>query len=276
MMDAPGSSEAPALLEVRNLEVVYHRAALAIQGVSLTVRRGQLVALLGTNGAGKTTTLRAISGFLGSDEADITQGTIAFEGERLVGRPPHEIVRRGVALVPEREKIFETLSVAENLETSVFVRAGASRSRRQMLDQVFHYFPILAQRRRQVAGYLSGGERQMLAISRALLCGPRLLLVDELSLGLAPLIARELLGILQRLRAELGLTILLVEENAAAALAIADYGYVMEQGRIVYEDTAGGLREHADVQEFYLGLARGGARSYRDVKQYRRRRRWHG
>jgi branched-chain amino acid transport system ATP-binding protein len=269
----PAADAARPLLAVRGIEVVYNHAALAIQGVSLAVRRGQIVALLGTNGAGKTTTLRAISGFLGSDIAEITQGTVEYEGERLNGRPPYEIVRRGVALVPEREKIFETLTVEENLATSV-PAAGAPRAgRAALLEQVFSYFPILRDRRRQVAGYLSGGERQMLAIGRALLCGPRLLLVDELSLGLAPRVAGELLDILQRLRADLGLSILLVEENAAAALEIADHGYVIEHGRIVYEDRAEALREHADIREFYLGV---GGRSYRDVKQYRRKRRWHG
>ena len=265
------------LLDVRGLEVVYNRAAIAIQGVSFAVSMGQLVALLGTNGAGKTTTLRAISGFLGSDDAEISDGTVEYAGEMLNGKAPHEVVRRGITLVPEREKIFETLTVEENLESCVFAPGNRALTRRAVLDQVFHYFPILSERRRQVAGYLSGGERQMLAIGNALLCAPQLLLVDELSLGLAPLVARQLLEILQRLRAELGLTILLVEQNAAAALQIADYGYVMEHGRIVYEGTASRLLEHADIREFYLGFgAEGRARSYRDVKQYRRKRRWHG
>jgi branched-chain amino acid transport system ATP-binding protein len=265
------------LLAVRGIEVVFNYAALAVQGVSLTVEPGQIVALLGTNGAGKTTTLRAISGFLGSDVAEITQGTVEYLGERLNGKPPYEIVRRGIALAPEREKIFETLTVEGNLATSVFARRDGGVSRARMLEQVFTYFPILHERRRQVAGYLSGGERQMLALGKAMLCGPRLLLVDELSLGLAPRIAAELLDILQRLRRDLGLSILLVEENAAAALDIADHGYVIEHGRIVFEDTAEALRRHADIQEFYLGFGHGGSsRSYRDVKQYRRKRRWHG
>jgi branched-chain amino acid transport system ATP-binding protein len=265
------------LLEVRGLEVVYHRAALAIQGVSLTVRQGELVALLGTNGAGKTTTLRAISGFLGSDDAEVTDGTITCAGERLHGRPPHEIVRRGVALVPEREKIFETLTVAENLDACVLADARRGVERRERFDRVFHYFPILHERRRQVAGYLSGGERQMLALGMALLCATRLMLVDELSLGLAPRVAGALLDTLPRLRDELGLTILFVEQNAAAALRIADHGYVLERGRVVYEDRADRLLAHADIREFYLGVgAEGAARSYRDVKPYRRKRRWHG
>ncbi|OGL30334.1 MAG: ABC transporter ATP-binding protein [Candidatus Rokubacteria bacterium RIFCSPLOWO2_12_FULL_69_21] len=264
-------------LEVRGIEVVYNRAAIAIQGVSLAVSEGQLVALLGNNGAGKTTTLRAISGFLGSDDAEISDGTVEHAGERLNGMAPHKVVRRGIVLVPEREKIFETLTVEENLDTPVFAGGSRALDRRQVLDQVFHYFPVLSERRRQIAGYLSGGQRQMLAIGKALLCAPRLLLVDELSLGLAPLVATQLLEILQRLRAELGLTILLVEQNAAAALGVADYGYVMEHGRIVYEGTASRLLEHADIREFYLGFgAEGRAKSYRDVKQYRRKRRWHG
>ena len=265
------------LLEVRGIEVVYNRAAIAIQGVSLTVSEGQLVALFGNNGAGKTTTLRAISGFLGSDDAEISDGTVEHAGERLNGMAPYKIVRRGIVLVPEREKIFETLTVEENLDAPVFAGGSRAQDRRQVLEQVFYYFPILAERRRQIAGYLSGGQRQMLAIGKALLCAPQLLLVDELSLGLAPRVAAQLLEILQRFRAELGLTILLVEQNAAAALGVADYGYVMEHGRIAYEGTASRLLEHADIREFYLGFgAEGRAKSYRDVKQYRRKRRWHG
>jgi len=256
------------LLEVEGVEVVYHRAAIAVQGVTFKVQAGQLVALLGNNGAGKTTTLRAVSGFLGSDNAEVTAGSVKYRGERIERRAPYEIVRRGVVLVPEREKIFETLTVEENL---------AVAGRRSRLDEVYRYFPILAERRAQVAGYLSGGQRQMLALGQALLCEPKLLLVDELSLGLSPLVAQELFQALRRMRDELGLTILLVEQNAAAALDIADFGYVMEHGRIVYEGSAERLRQHGDIREFYLGVAaEGGARSYRDVKQYRRKRRWHG
>ena len=273
------TSESPGrpLLDVKGLEVVYNRAALAVQGVSLTVRAGQLVALLGTNGAGKTTTLRAIAGFLGSDNAEISAGTVEYDGERLNGKLPYDIVRRGVALVPEREKIFQTLTVEENLRTCVAARAAGAAGRRAALDKVFTYFPVLFERKRQVAGYLSGGERQMLALGMALICSTRLMLVDELSLGLAPLVAASLLEMLPRLRADLGLTILFVEQNTAAALGIADYGYVMERGRIVYEDTAPRLLEHADIREFYLGVGAGGeTRNYRGVKPYRRKRRWHG
>ncbi len=265
------------LLDVNKLEVVYHRVAIAVQGVSLRVPRGQIVALLGTNGAGKSTTLRAISGFLGADDAQITDGTVTYKGQPIHGRPPYEVARRGLVLVPEREKVFETLTVDENLLASARRPAGQNgRGGRVDTDLVYQYFPVLAQRRRQIAGYLSGGERQMLAIGAALLCQPTILLVDELSLGLAPLVVQHLIELLQRLRAELGLTILLVEQNVAAALEVADYGYVMENGRVVYDGTPARLLAHEDVQEFYLGMGRGAARSYRDVRQYRRRRRWFG
>jgi branched-chain amino acid transport system ATP-binding protein len=259
-----------ALLELENVEVVYHRAATAIQGVSLRVPERTIVALLGTNGAGKTTTLRAISGFLGADDARVVEGRIAFLGKRVEGLAPHELARRGLVLVPERDKIFETLTVAENLRALVAGRRpGAS------LEQVFEYFPVLAERRGQLAGYLSGGERQMLGLGAALLCRPVVLLVDELSLGLAPLVVEALMGIVRRLRDELGLAVLLVEQNAGAALEVADHGYVMEHGRIVYDGPRERLLAHEDVREFYLGVGhRGARRRYTEVKQYRRRRRW--
>jgi len=272
------SGDGNLLLEVKKLEVVYNRAAIAIQGVSLKVPEGSVVALLGTNGAGKTTTLRAISGFLGSDNAEITDGEVIFQGEKLNGKQPHEIARRGIVLVPERDKTFVTLTVEENLQTSVFM--GLShKSRREALEQVYHYFPVLKERRHQVAGYLSGGERQMLAIGKALLCSPKLLLVDELSLGLAPVVIAQLMESLAAMRRDLGLTFLVVEQNAAAALKIADYGYIMENGRVVFDGTPERLLAHEDVREFYLGLSESGeavVKSYRDVKQYRRRRRWYG
>jgi len=259
------------LLALENVEVVYHHVATAIQSVSLTVPARGLVALLGTNGAGKTTTLRAISGFLGADDAAIVAGRVVFQGETLNGRPPHEVARRGVVLVPERDKVFETLTVHDNL------RALVPGRRREGVDleRVLGYFPVLAQRRRQLAGYLSGGERQMLALAAALLCRPRVLLVDELSFGLAPLIVESLMDLVRRLRDELGIAVLLVEQNAGAALAVADHGYVMEHGRIVYEGSRERLLAHEDVREFYLGLGGGpDRRSYTEVKQYRRRRRW--
>jgi branched-chain amino acid transport system ATP-binding protein len=257
-----------ALLKVEKLEVTYHRVVTAVQGVSLEVPKGSIVALIGNNGAGKTTTLRAISGFLGMDDAQVTEGSISFRGTFLENQPPHRISRLGIALVPERSKVFENLTVEENLEVVV----GADAARKAM---VLELFPALERLRRRESGYLSGGERQMLAIGAALMGGPQLLLIDELSLGLAPLVVQDLAERLRVLRTRLGTTMLLVEQNAQVALQLADYGYVMENGRIVLDGTAERLRAHGDVQEFYLG---GGAarRSYRDVKQYRRSRRWYG
>lgn len=261
------------LLAVEKLEVVYHRTITAVQGISLTVRRGQIVAVLGTNGAGKSTTLRAISGFLGLDDARVTDGSVAFKGRRIENRPPHEITRLGIALVPEREKIFPNLTVAENLTAPV----GSSRQARHAAEErAYHYFPRLAELRGRIGGLLSGGERQMLAIAGALMCGPELLLIDELSLGLAPVAVEGLMARLQEIRRDAGITMLLVEQSAAAALAIADYGYVLENGRVVLDGDAGRLRAHGDIQEFYLGQTTGNRRSYRAVKQYRRSRRWYG
>jgi branched-chain amino acid transport system ATP-binding protein len=239
----------------------------------LKVPENSIVALLGTNGAGKSTTVRAISGFLPVDDAEIKKGTIHFDETSILGLAPYHIARRGVVLVPERRKIFETLTVEENLRLHAhFGGAEASDDR----ERVFSIFPILAERRKQTAGYLSGGERQMLAISQALLCKPKLMLVDELSLGLAPFLVKDLMTRLREMREQFDLSILLIEQDANSALAIADYGYIMEGGRIVYEGTADKLRGHGDVQEFYLGSGDSARVSYRDVKQYRRSRRWWG
>ena len=266
------------LLQLDKIEVTYHRVITAVQGVSLSVTEGTIVALLGTNGAGKTTTLRAISGFIGLDDARVTDGKVAYRGERIDNQPPHQVTARGVTLVPERSKVFENLTVAENVD-AVVPRNGSDR---RLAEAVWEYFPALARLRRREAGYLSGGERQMLAIGSALACGPELLLVDELSQGLAPLIVEELLGRLKAIRRDLGMTLLLVEQNAALALEVADYAYVMENGRIVLDGTPQRLRGHPDIQEFYLGTGigtgtgTGKRRNYRDVKQYRRSRRWYG
>lgn len=257
-------------LAVRNLEVVYHRVVTAVQNVSLDVPVGCVVVILGTNGAGKTTVLRAISGFVEADDAEITYGTVEFEGRRIEGKPPDETTRLGIVLVPERRKIFETLSVRENLEIAVRGRDGGR------LAQVYDRFPILYERRNQLGGYLSGGERQMLAIAAALLCNARLLMVDELSLGLAPRIAADLFVTLRGLSRELGISVMLVEQNARAALEVADYGYILESGRVVFSGTPEQLRSHQDVAEFYLGIGGQNEKSYRDVKQYRRKRRWWG
>ena len=261
------------LLRVKQLEVVYHRVLTAVQGVSLDVPRGRIVALLGTNGAGKTTTLRAISGFIGMDDARVTSGRVLYQGEDLESLPPHEVAARGLVLVPERQKVFENLTVAENLQVPCVAPAAQSR---RLYERAFEYFPALARLKDRESGYLSGGERQMLAIASALMCAPELLLVDELSLGLAPRIVEEIMRTLQSIRDELGMTILLVEQNAAVALDIADYGYIIESGRIVLDGDPQRLYGHDDIQEFYLGSSKGTRRSYRDVKQYRRSRRWYG
>ena len=263
------------LLQVDKIEVVYKRVITAVQGVTLSVANGHIVALLGTNGAGKTTTLRAISGFLGIDDARVTEGAISFEGARLENLPPYDITGRGISLVPEREKVFPNLTVAETLSVSV-ARAATVAERRHDEDRIYHFFPRLAQLRQRVGGLLSGGERQMMAIAGALMCRPKLLLVDELSLGLAPVVVEDLTRRLMAVRDEMGIAILMVEQNAAVALEIADYAYVMENGRIVLDGNRERLKSHQDVQEFYLGQVGGERRSYRDVKQYRRSRRWYG
>jgi branched-chain amino acid transport system ATP-binding protein len=262
-------------LEIANLEVTYNRVIVAVQGVSLNVPDSTIVALLGTNGAGKTTTVRAISGFLPVDDAQIKKGSIYFAGRSIVGLPPQQVARLGVVLVPERRKIFETMTVADNLRIARGdqIRSAGRGARIQSLLEVF---PALAERQGQIAGYLSGGERQMLAIAQALLCDPKLLLVDELSLGLAPHLVKDLMNQLRVLRATFGISILVIEQDAASAMGIADYGYIMEGGRIVYEGSAEKLRDHQDVQEFYLGSGDSARASYRDVKQYRRSRRWWG
>lgn len=264
------------LLRIEKLEVVYHHVSTAIQGVSLDVNKNQIVALLGVNGAGKTTTLRAISGFLGVDDAKVTEGVIEFSGEKIQNQAPHLITKKGVVLVPERDKVFENLTVEENLEVCVPHNGGKGK-RKDLMDQIFHYFPILAKTKNRLGGYLSGGERQMLALATALLCKPKLLLIDELSQGLAPLIVEELLSLIKVIRDEQQVTVLLVEQNAMAALEVAEYGYIMENGRIVFAADPQRLRNHQDIQEFYLGQGeRETRRSYRDIKQYRRSRRWYG
>jgi branched-chain amino acid transport system ATP-binding protein len=272
---APEPVAANAALIVENLEVTYSRVIVAVQGVSLRVRANSIVTLLGTNGAGKSTTVRAISGFLPVDDAEIKKGTIAFEGHSVLGLPPYRAARLGIVLVPERRKIFETLTVWDNLRLS-HGTSGIDREWSRKVEQLFNIFPRIAARKDQVAGYMSGGERQMLAIAQGILCEPKLLLVDELSLGLAPHLVQELMAQLHLLRQEFGISILLIEQDALSALEIADYGYIMEGGRIVYEGSPDKLRGHKDVQEFYLGSGESGRVSYRDVKQYRRSRRWWG
>lgn len=264
--------EKPFALEAKKLEVVYNHVSTAIQGVSFAVRQKEIFAIIGGNGAGKTTTLRAVSGFLGADSAEITDGEVFFEGNKINGLSPHKIANEGIVLVPERKKIFETLTIVENLKIAV-PRSGESKLNE---EAVYEYFPHLKAHQHTLAGFVSGGEAQMLAIGQAILCLPRVLMIDELSMGLAPLIVSNLMKTIVSLKNDLDLSVLLVEQNAAAALAVADHAAVMENGRIVFAGTPQKLMEHEDVREFYLGLKGTGKDSYRDVKQYRRKRRWWG
>jgi branched-chain amino acid transport system ATP-binding protein len=261
------------VLELSNVEVIYDEVILVLRGLSLTVGDGEVVALLGANGAGKSTTLKAISGLLPSENGEITDGEITYGAQRLGGRDAAEIVRLGISQVMEGRRVFEHLSAEENLRAGAYtVRNGAFADD---LALVYDYFPRLKERRRRSAGYLSGGEQQMLAIGRALMAHPKLLMLDEPSLGLAPKLVTEIFEIIHRLNEELNTTMLVVEQNARLALEVADRGYVMEGGRIVLEGPAAELGSNPDVQEFYLGLTESGERrSYRDVKHYKRRKRW--
>ncbi len=263
------------MLSVNNIEVIYNDVILVLKGLSLEVPEGKIVSLLGGNGAGKTTTLKAISGLLKSEEGEVTDGTITFAGSRIDGKDPEFIVRAGVFQVMEGRRVFEELTVEENLRAGSYIRRDGRAAIRGDIDRVFEYFPTLIERRRVRAGYLSGGEQQMLAIGRALMARPRLLLLDEPSLGLAPLLVMEIFEIIKRINHAEGTTILLVEQNARMALSIADHGYIMENGRIVLDDTAEKLKANEDVKEFYLGMTDVGARrNYRQIKHYRRRKRW--
>ncbi len=262
------------MLTLNNVEVIYDGVILVLKGVSVSAREGGITTLLGANGAGKTTTLKAISGLLRSERGEITKGSIELAGSRIDRLPPHEIVKRGVAQVFEGRRVFEHLTTEENLVAGAHTRPEA-RQVREAVDRVYEYFPRLRERRAVQSGYLSGGEQQMLVIGRALMSNPKVMLLDEPSLGLAPMLVEEIFSIVQRLNREQKLTVLLVEQNAALALAIADHGYVMENGRIVLEGSAAALTDNADIKEFYLGLTEVGARkSYRDVKHYKRRKRW--
>jgi branched-chain amino acid transport system ATP-binding protein len=262
------------MLSLNNIEVIYDGVILVLKGVSLDVREGGITTLLGANGAGKTTTLKAISGVLRTERGDVTKGSVELAGERIDHLRPHEIVRRGVVQVFEGRRVFEHLTTEENLIAGAHIQRDGARVR-EGIQRVYEYFPRLADRRQVQSGYLSGGEQQMLVIGRALMSNPRVILLDEPSLGLAPMLVEEIFGIVQRLNRQEKLTVLLVEQNAALALTIAEHGYVMENGRIVLEGTAAALRENADIKEFYLGLTEVGARkSYREVKHYKRRKRW--
>jgi branched-chain amino acid transport system ATP-binding protein len=268
-------SEAPAapLLAVNNLEVVYHHNVQVLKGLSLAVPTGRIVALLGSNGAGKTTTLKAISGFLPLEDGAITDGQIVFRGKPIGGLLPHTIARSGVFQVREGRHVFEELTVEENLACATYARPAREKFSSE-LERVYAYFPRLAERRAQLGGYLSGGEQQMLAIGRALVARPALMLLDEPSLGLAPLVVEEIFSIVQRINREQGTAVLLVEQNAHFALEVASYGYIMEMGKVVLDGPVERLKQDRDVQEFYLGRRGERRKSYREVKHYKRRKRW--
>jgi len=264
------------VLSVNNIEVVYNSVILVLRGVSLTVQPGQVVSLLGPNGAGKSTTLKAISGLLRAEVGEVTRGNIMFGDLRLDTMSPEDIVRRGVLQVIEGRPMFRHLTVEENLRVGGMVYKNGAAIKDD-LERVFHYFPRLRDLRKRVSGYLSGGEGQMMVIGRALMGHPQIIMLDEPSLGLAPMMVEEIFRIVRDINRHEGVSVLLVEQNARAALALADYGYVMENGRIVLDGPAEQLRENEDIKEFYLGLDQSGERkSYKDVKHYKRRKRWLG
>ena len=269
---APPATGEPPLLEVNNIEVVYNDVILVLRGLSLAVPKGKIVALLGANGAGKSTTLKAISGLLKSEEGEVTRGDILFAGERLNGIEAHQIVRKGIFQVMEGRRIISDMTCLENLRLGAFTRSDTAGVKRD-IDMVYEYFPRLKERT-GLAGYLSGGEQQMLAIGRALMARPKLILMDEPSMGLSPLLVKEVFGIIRKLNEDLGITILLVEQNARMALSVASHGYVMEQGKVVLDGSAESLASNEDVKEFYLGGHGADRKSFRNLKSYKRRKRW--
>jgi branched-chain amino acid transport system ATP-binding protein len=268
----PALAPGEALLSVRNIEVVYDEVILVLRGLSLDVPRGAVVALLGANGAGKSTTLKAISGLLKTENGAVTRGEILFDKERINGIDPVRVVRRGISQVMEGRRIIADLTSLENLRLGAFTRHD-KKAVADDIEMVLGYFPRLKERT-GLAGYLSGGEQQMLAIGRALMARPRLILMDEPSMGLSPLLVKEVFGIIQNINRDLGVTILLVEQNARAALSVASFGYIMEQGKVVLDGTADALRNNEDVKEFYLGGAGDQRRSFKNLKSFRRRKRW--
>jgi branched-chain amino acid transport system ATP-binding protein len=272
--ERPGPRPARDLLVVNNIEVVYDHVILVLKGVSLTVPEGGVVALLGANGAGKTTTLKAVSNLLRVERGEVTKGTIELAGDDVAALSPTELVRRGVVQVMEGRHCFEHLTVEENLLTGAYTRRDGKAAMLRDLDMVYGYFPRLRERRRAQAGYTSGGEQQMTAIGRALMARPKVILLDEPSMGLAPQLVEEIFEIVARLNGEAGVTFLLAEQNTNVALRYASYGYILENGRVVLDGDAAALRNNEDVKEFYLGLAGGGRKSFRDIKSYKRRKRW--
>lgn len=261
------------MLKIENIEVVYQTYILVLKGLSLEAAPGAITALIGTNGAGKTTTLKAISGLLGPEDGAVISGRIEYDGQDITHWAPEKRVAAGLVQIMEGRRIFQDLTVAENLDVGGYLERSRSvlAARREL---VYSYFPRLQERRQQIAGYMSGGEQQMLAIGRALMSGPKFIMLDEPSMGLAPILVREVFEIVQRLRDEQGLSILLVEQNARAALGIADHGFVMEDGKVVLDGPASDLRSNQDVQEFYLGVGAGDRGHFRNIPWYRRKKRW--
>ena len=277
-MTAPAATPVPAsadaILAVNNIEVIYDHVILVLKGVSLAVPRGGIVALLGANGAGKTTTLKAISNLLRAERGEVTKGSITFGGERVEALSPNELVRRGCIQVMEGRHCFGHLTVEDNLLSGAFTRRDAKAAIRADLEMVYSYFPRLRERRGSQAGYTSGGEQQMTAIGRALMSRPKMILLDEPSMGLAPQLVEEIFEIVKKLNEEQGVSFLLAEQNTNVALRYARYGYILESGRVVLDGEASALRENEDVKEFYLGVGGEGRKSFRDVKHYKRRKRW--
>ncbi len=269
-----GAAGGEPYLVVNNVEVIYDHVILVLKGVSLEVPRGGVVALLGANGAGKSTTLKAISNLLRAERGEVTKGSISFKGERVDDLTPNELVRRGVIQVMEGRHCFEHITIEENLLTGAYTRRLSRAQLGQALERVYHYFPRLKERRKSQAGYTSGGEQQMCAIGRALMAAPEMILLDEPSMGLAPQVVEEIFEIVHELNAKENVSFLLAEQNTMVALRYANFGYILENGRVVMEGDAQELRENEDVKEFYLGLSSQGRKSFREVKHYRRRKRW--
>src|SRR4051812_27530690 len=265
---------ADTILVVNNIEVIYDHVILVLKGVSLGVPNGGIVALLGANGAGKTTTLKAISNLLQSERGEVTKGSIVFDGEEVQARSPNELVRRGCVQVMEGRHCFGHLTIEENLLTGAFTRRDGKAAIKADIERVYAYFPRLKERRESMAGYTSGGEQQMCAIGRALMARPKMILLDEPSMGLAPQIVEEIFEIVRDLNEKENVSFLLAEQNTFQALKYAKYGYILENGRVVMDGDAKSLRENEDVKEFYLGIAEGKRKSFRDVKHYKRRKRW--
>ena len=275
MSAVPTPSAAPqAYLAVSNIEVIYDHVILVLKGVSLQVREGQIVALLGANGAGKTTTLKAISNLLRAERGDVTKGQITFRGDRIDQLNPSELVRRGICQVMEGRHCFQHLTVEENLLTGAYTRGALGSGIDEDLEKVYRYFPRLKERRHAQSGYTSGGEQQMTAIGRALMARPKMILLDEPSMGLAPQLVMEIFEIVKDLNRKEGVSFLLAEQNTNIALRYADYGYILESGRVVMDGEGKSLADNEDVKEFYLGFSSGERKSFRDVKSYRRRKRW--